>query len=87
MSFLQCFNTSKHPYSSLPAEAFPCRNKKGEDGRTLPLATDFFKTALRVVRFDTGMKGAVTSRHQDFHLSILVFVYTFCFKILIPSST
>lgn len=67
MSFLQCFNTSKHPYSSLPAEVFPCRNKTGEDGRTLHLTIFYiFETALRVVRFDIGTKRAVTSRHQDF---------------------
>lgn len=66
MSFLQRFSASKHTNCSLPAEAFHCRNKIGEDGRTLPLATDFFKTSLRVVKFDTGVKRAVTSRHQDY---------------------
>lgn len=64
MSFLPCFNARKHFYSSLPAEAFPGKNKRGEDGRTLPVATHFFKTALRVM-FDIGIKRAMTSRHED----------------------
>lgn len=82
---IQCFNTSRHPYSSFPDEAFPCRNKTGEDGRTLPLAINFFKTALRVM-FDIGMKGAVTNRYQDFKALLSSFCLSFLFQNLNFSS-